>query len=140
MGTCTAEIVRSLPAIKSIPTNKRERRSVALKRQIVEETLVVGASVARVARVHGVNANQVLGWRLYEAGKLGKPVVNLNPARWLPVSVAEQPEAVLPLQVEKAADGVAGGTIHLEMRKARVRIEGRVDPELVRLVLRALQG
>jgi transposase-like protein len=38
---------------------KRQRRSIAEKRRIVEETLVEGASVARVARAHGVNANQV---------------------------------------------------------------------------------
>lgn len=139
MGTSTGEIVESVTAIQSTPTTKRERRSVELKRQIVEETLVVGASVARVARAHGVNANQVFGWRrLYNAGKLGKPVV--NPARLLPVSVAEQPEAVLPLKAESAGQCPAGGTIHLEMRKVRVRIEGKVDAELLRLVLRALQG
>jgi len=34
--------------------------------------LVEGASVARVARAHGVNANQVLHWRkLYLVGRLG---------------------------------------------------------------------
>ncbi len=37
----------------------RERRSVEEKRRIVEQTLVEEASVARVARGHGVNANQV---------------------------------------------------------------------------------
>ena len=42
---------------------KRQRRSIAEKRRIVEETLVEGASVARVARAHGVNANQVFYWR-----------------------------------------------------------------------------
>jgi transposase-like protein len=41
----------------------RQRRSIAEKRRIVEETLMAGASVARVARRHGVNANQVFGWR-----------------------------------------------------------------------------
>jgi len=34
----------------------RQRRSIAEKRRIVEETLVEGASVARVARAHGINA------------------------------------------------------------------------------------
>ena len=38
---------------------KRQRRSIAEKRLIVEGTLAEGASVARVARAHGVNANQV---------------------------------------------------------------------------------
>jgi transposase len=44
---------------------KRNRRwhTVAEKRRIVEETLVSGASVSQVARLHGVNANQVFQWR-----------------------------------------------------------------------------
>ena len=41
----------------------RKRRSVAEKRRIVEETMQAEASVARVAREHGVNANQVFHWR-----------------------------------------------------------------------------
>jgi transposase-like protein len=41
----------------------RMRRSVEEKRRIVEETLETGASVARVARRHAVNANQVFYWR-----------------------------------------------------------------------------
>ena len=41
----------------------RRRRSVEEKRRIVEETLEAGASVARVARRHAVNANQVFYWR-----------------------------------------------------------------------------
>jgi transposase-like protein len=38
---------------------ERQLRTIAEKRQIVEETMVEGASVARIARAHGVNANQV---------------------------------------------------------------------------------
>ena len=44
---------------------KRRRRSVLERRQIVEETLVPGASVARVARAHEVNANQLHYWPLW---------------------------------------------------------------------------
>ena len=52
---------------------KRQRRSVEEKRRIVEETLEAGASVARVARRHAVNANQVFYWRKkYREGRLGK--------------------------------------------------------------------
>jgi hypothetical protein len=36
--------------------SKRQLRTIAEKRQIVEETMVEGASVARIARAHGVNA------------------------------------------------------------------------------------
>jgi transposase-like protein len=45
---------------ESLIVAARRRRSIVEKRRIVEETLVPGASVARVARAHGVNAYQVL--------------------------------------------------------------------------------
>jgi transposase-like protein len=51
----------------------RRWRSVAEKRRIVELTLVPGASVALVARAHGVNANQVFKWRgEFERGELSE--------------------------------------------------------------------
>jgi len=50
----------------------RRRRSVLERRRVVEETLVPGASVAKVSLKHGFNANQVFQWRrLYRDGKLG---------------------------------------------------------------------
>jgi hypothetical protein len=42
---------------------KRVHRTGEEKRRIVEATLVPGASIARVARENGVNANQVFQWR-----------------------------------------------------------------------------
>jgi transposase len=51
---------------------RRQRFSVEQKQQIVEATLVPGASVALVARERGVNANQVFAWRKsYQQGLLG---------------------------------------------------------------------
>jgi len=41
----------------------RRRRSAMERRRVVEETFEAGASVARVALKHGVNANQVFQWR-----------------------------------------------------------------------------
>jgi len=63
---------------------QRQRRSIAEKTRIVEETLVPGASLARVARAHGFNADQVFGWRrLYLVGRLGErePAMKLLPVR-----------------------------------------------------------
>ena len=61
----------------------RRRRSVAEKRRIVEQTLEPDASVAKVARAHGVNANQVFAWRRqYRQGLLGE---NSETANLLPV-------------------------------------------------------
>jgi transposase len=52
-----------------VPSTKKRRRTVKERREIVEETLVPGVSVSRVARRHDVNANQVFYWRkLYREG------------------------------------------------------------------------
>jgi len=115
----------------------RQRRSIAEKRRIVEETLVAGASVAKVARAHGVNANQVFGWRrLYRAGRLGeqRPAMKL-----LPVRVSESSPVVEEHPVADFAKAQSG-TIHIELRQAQVRIEGSADPALVRVLLECLRG
>jgi transposase len=49
-------------AVKPSAAGKRQRRSVGEKRLIVVETMAEGASVGRVARAHGVNANQLFYW------------------------------------------------------------------------------
>jgi transposase len=123
----------------SASTVSRQRRSIAEKRRIVEETLVSGASVAKVARAHGVNANQVFGWRrLYLAGRLGeqKPGIKL-----LPVRVSESKSA--PVVVEPRVTDIfqpQPGAIHIEFRQAQVRIEGSVDPVLVQVLLECLRA
>lgn len=49
----------------------RRRWPEDLKRQIVSETFVAGASVSVVARRHDVNANQVFRWRREYGAALG---------------------------------------------------------------------
>jgi transposase len=69
-------------------TGPRRQHSVEEKRRIVEETHVRGASVAAVARRHGVNANQVFTWRqLYRQGLL-EPKGATAVAPMLPVKVS----------------------------------------------------
>ena len=54
-------------------TGRRRRWPVALKRQIVAETLVPGASASVVARRHDVNTNQLFRWRRdWRDGLLGR--------------------------------------------------------------------
>jgi transposase len=118
---------------------QRQRRSIAEKRRIVEETLAAGASVARVARGHGINANQVFGWRrLYLAGRLGEQKAAM---KLLPVRVSESLPAPLPVE-RSGADFPKphSSTIHIELRRAQVRIEGSADPALVRVLLECLRA
>src|SRR5580698_9864591 len=49
----------------------RRRWPEELKRQIVSETFVAGASVSVVARRHDVNANQVFRWRQQYGAAVG---------------------------------------------------------------------
>jgi transposase len=115
---------------------KRQRRTVEEKRRIVEETLGEGASVARVARAHGVNANQVFGWRrLYQAGRLGGSAIKL-----LPVCVSESsPSLATAPKSEGSGSTSLSGTIQIELRQAQVRIEGSADPVLLRVLLECLR-
>jgi transposase len=57
-------------------------------RRTDEQTLKPGASVARVALAHGVNANQVFSWcRQYRQGLLSQR--NTELVKLLPVHVSE---------------------------------------------------
>jgi transposase len=112
------------------PRAKRHHRSKLERRRIVEESLEPGASVAVVARSHGVNANQVFHWRkLYREGRL-----DLKPAstQLIPVRIAEA------VSDERGAARPYPGAIHLEVGRARVRVEGSVDPDSLRLILEQL--
>jgi transposase len=111
---------------------KKRRRTIREKRDIVEETLVSGASVARVARRHDVNANQVFYWRkLFREGRLG---ISMNP-QLLPVKV-ETEQATEP--VKSNAQTLPPGTMEIEFLKGTLRIAGAVDIVALRAVLESL--
>ncbi len=148
MNRSAAVVLETVPATDVHPAVKRQRRSPELKRQIVEESLAPGASVARVARAHGVNANQLFQWRRqYVSGALGTPGAKV--ARLLPVHITSKPvEGRPPVEASaaeladaaKVAESSGANSIHLELRKARLRIDGRADPAVLRLVLKAVLG
>jgi transposase len=77
----------------------RRQHSLEEKRRIVEETHVRGASVASVARRHGLNANQVFAWRRLERQGLLDSKTTEPTAAMLPVTVSTP--TVMPS--EKAA-------------------------------------
>jgi transposase len=89
-----------------------------------------GASVAVIARSHGVNANQVFHWRkLLREGRLDvKPVS----AQLMPVRIAELVED------KTGAAHRQAGVIQIELGRVRIRVEGSVDPENLRTILEQL--
>jgi len=117
--------------------SKRRFRTVEEKRRIVEETLVPGASVARVARAHGVNANQVFGWRqLYRQGRL-EWKESQTPSL-LPVRVTGAVVKQAARCTRRANRRTPCGMLHVELPKGKLRIAGRVDAEALRVVLEKL--
>ena len=121
---------------QSIQVRGRERRrfrTVEEKRRIVEATLEPGASVARVARAYGVNANQVFGWRrLYLQGRL-EPVNRETPGL-LAVRVVEGVREAARRRNAPAACG----TIQIELPKGTIHIVGIADPASLHTVLEYL--
>ena len=115
---------------------------MAEKRRIVEETLEADASVAKVARAHGVNANQVFAWRRrYRQGLLGQG--QAEAASLLPVHVTgtrlSKVHGTVHRRTGKASAETAGA-IQVELPKGQLRITGCVDAEALRVVLEQLLG
>ncbi len=115
---------------------KRIFRTIEEKRKIVEEALRSPNSVAVVAREHGLNSNQLFGWRkLYLNGQLEPAVESGTAVRLLPVSVSEDPKQESGLAVSSNV------TINIEIPgRALVSLEGQVSAEIVRVVLESLRG
>ena len=116
---------------------KRRMRSKLERRQVVEETMRPGApSVAMIARAHGVNANQVFNWRkLYHAGRLNDKV---QASELLPVRIWEDSHPEYPGVGRPPIAPVVAGAIHIEIGRARIRVEGRADPATLRTILEQL--
>ncbi|MGA3344489.1 MAG: transposase [Terracidiphilus sp.] len=115
---------------------KRVHRTAKEKRRIVEATLVPGASIARVARDNGVNANQVFQWR-YEHRKGVGWAAGESRTELLPVTVTSEPRSVMVPEVSPVL--ASPGSIHIELPgRALVSVESGVDPTLVRAVLGSL--
>ena len=118
-------------------TPKRVYRSAAEKRRIVEATFTPGTSIARVAREHGVNANQIFQWRCeYRKGILGD---------------AKSRAKLLPVVVEEAAVGSVDRTAVSPSQKSAaicvefpggisVRVDSETDLHLLRTVVEMLRS
>jgi len=119
-------------------TGPRRKYSLVDKLRILEETRKSGASVADVARAHGVNANVVFGWRhLAKKGLLRAP--NPESPTLLPVKV-EMPTVVPGARTSAAsASDRRSGSIEIEFPGGvRVRVQGAVDTAVLKRVFEAL--
>lgn len=123
------------------PTGPRRKHTTAEKLAILAETRRRGASVAEVARAHGINANLLFGWRRLERrGALRAE--SSESTTLLPVRI-ESPTVVPRRRREVANDAdreSTDGVIEIELGGGvRVRLRGAVDSALLAGVLQALR-
>ena len=103
-------------------------------------TMEPSASVAEIARAHGVNANQVFKWRrLFKRGQLRD--VGARSTALLPVTISADVES-RPEPVDAGADALTSsrGAIHIELPgRTMISVESGADPALLRYVLESLR-
>jgi transposase len=89
---------------------RRQRYGAELKAQIIAECEAAGASVARVAMAHGINANVVHRWR--QLAREG------GARRTRPSMTAAAPAtSFVPVAISDTPPGTKAGDIHIELRR-----------------------
>src|SRR5258707_582201 len=106
----------------------RKRRTVRGKwtaqqrREIVEASLVAGASINEVAERYGIRANLLSAWRRRHAASTVVPKRKKAPVRFAAVRVSGTP---------------TDGMIEIDLSSRLIRVRGIVDGAMLREVLAA---
>jgi len=121
---------------------KRRRFTKEYRRQVVQETLAPGASVAGVALKHRLNANLVFTWRRKLLPALAP--TRAKSVKLLPVTITDS-NATVPVPAGESIGSNKAvrryrprGAIEIELNGARIVLKGTVDAEALRVVLAAL--
>jgi transposase-like protein len=92
------------------------------RREIVEASLVAGASINEVAEHYGIRANLLTAWRRRHVASVAEPKRKKTPVRFAAVRVNGAP---------------ADGTIEIDLSNRLIRVCGIVDGVMLREVLAA---
>lgn len=110
--------------------SKRRSYSKAFKRRVVAETLDAGASVASVARRHGLNANMVFQWRRDPRFGPGRDAAVFLPVEVSATEVSVSPEPMRPAHDSRIEIALSSGH--------RLTLSGAFDPDMVVRLARGL--
>ncbi|WP_170285874.1 IS66-like element accessory protein TnpA [Propionivibrio limicola] len=109
----------------------RRTHSHEFKRSVVEASRQPGASIAGVARAHGLHTNLLQKWRRQYSG--GRALAIPHAPALLPVTV------VADLATRGAGEAPSSGQIDIELGRVRVSLSGRVDLDVLHTVLVTLR-
>ena len=108
----------------SVSRRRRRRFSPEFKREVVQACQQPGMSLSGVALRYGLNANMVRKW-----------VVRQRPGE----SVPGAPTKLLPVVLPPTSPGnESAAAIEIETVRGLVRIHGRVDAQLMRVVIESM--
>jgi transposase len=126
--------------LSQIDGRRYRSHSLEFKRQVVEESYLPDASVARVARANGINANQLFGWRkMFRDQELA--VTPRDDTTFLPVEVHVSGATSSPngnATTPTVANDRRTGRIDVMIGKARLTVHGNPDTAILRTVLAEL--
>jgi transposase len=94
----------------------RRRHSAELKTLVLEQCAAPGASVAKVAMSHGVNANIVHGWRKLAREREGAALSPASPTT-LPAKTAASTPQFVPVSMVQTTSPPAPVDIQIELRR-----------------------
>jgi len=134
-------------ADQDTPSKRRRRdHSRELKRELVRQCLLPGASVSSIAMAHGINANLVFKWRREHcaAEAAGAGIAQASSPLLLPITLdsASLPDASTQSSTAPppCSARTTAGSIELDFAGARLRLRGAVDQESLLGVLTALRS
>jgi len=100
----------------------RGKWSAQQRREIVDASLVAGASINEVAERYGIRANLLTAWRRRHIALAAAPKPKKIPTRFAAVRVNSAP---------------VDGTIEIDLSNRLIRVRGIVDTGMLREVLAA---
>jgi transposase len=130
-------------------SERRRRWSDEEKLQLVAEACRPGNSVSQVARLRGISASQLFGWRRQALAKglitdhrsepSAAPALTFAPVEVaMDAAMADAPEQARPTRRRRGTK--ASGAIEVELKGGdRVRVEGCADAGLVVRIVSALR-
>ncbi|MEX3605724.1 MAG: transposase [Burkholderia sp.] len=117
----------------------RPNHSPEFRRRIAIAAWKPGVSVAKLAREHGLNANLAFTWRHRYCAEQ-----RASEATLLTVTVvSDMRPAVIaapPIKTGIAKPAVPVGTIEVRIGRTVVKVDGVVDPDMLRTVLESLRS
>jgi transposase len=100
----------------------RRRHSAELKALVLEQCAAPGASVAKVAMSHGVNANIVHGWRKLAREREDAGVLPSSPTT-LPAKTTASAPQFLPVSMAQTTSPPAPVDIQIELRRGAAALK-----------------